>query len=106
VLCFDPSLSYEIRRVKGEGMSGGGLFNCHFTGEGSIAVTADGQPMVIPVTASAPVFVDTDAVIGWSSALETSINKSESAKSFVKGGSGEMSQLKTARRGVRHRAAQ
>jgi uncharacterized protein (AIM24 family) len=94
VLCFDPSLTYDIRRVKGEGMSGGGLFNCSFTGEGLIAVTAHGQPMVIPVTPTAPVFVDTDAVIGWSTSVETSIHKSESAKSLLKGGSGEMFQLK------------
>jgi uncharacterized protein (AIM24 family) len=94
VLCFDPSLTYDIRRVKGEGMTGGGLFNCNFTGEGSIAVTSHGQPMVIPVSLSAPVLVDTDAVIGWSAALETSIHKSESAKSLLKGGSGEMFQLR------------
>ena len=94
VLCFDPSLQYEIRLVKGAGMSAGGLFNCHFTGEGSLAVTADGQPMVIPVTASEPVFVDTDAVIGWTASLEASINRSEGAKSLLKGGSGEMYQLR------------
>jgi len=94
VLCFDPSLAYEIRRVKGEGMAGGGLFNCGFSGAGAMAVTAHGQPMVIPVTPAAPVFVDTDAIIGWSAALETSIRKSESAKSLLKGGSGELFQLK------------
>jgi uncharacterized protein (AIM24 family) len=94
VLCFDPSLTYDIRRVKGEGMSGGGLFNCSFTGEGSIAITTHGQPMVIPVSPTTPVFVDTDAIIGWSTTLETSIHRSESAKSFIKGGSGEMFQLK------------
>jgi uncharacterized protein (AIM24 family) len=94
MLCFDPSVSYEIRLVKGAGMTGGGLFNCGLSGEGSIAVTAHGQPMVIPVTAAHPVLVDTDAVIGWSTSLETSVNKSEGFKSFIKGGSGEAFQLK------------
>jgi uncharacterized protein (AIM24 family) len=93
VLCFDSSLAYDVRRVKGAGMSGGGLFNCSFTGEGSLAVTAQGQPMVIAVTPAAPVFVDTDAIIGWSTQLQTSLHKSEGVRSFIKGGSGEVFQL-------------
>jgi hypothetical protein len=36
-----------------------------FTGEGAIAATAHGQPMVVPVTPMAPVFLETDAIIGW-----------------------------------------
>jgi uncharacterized protein (AIM24 family) len=93
VLCFDASVKYEIRRVKGAGMSGGGLFNCLFEGTGPIGVTADGEPMVIPVTPGAPVYVDTDAVVGWSANLATSIRKSEGVKSIAKGGSGELYQL-------------
>jgi uncharacterized protein (AIM24 family) len=93
VLCFDPSLQYDIRLVKGAGMNAGGLFNCSFTGDGAIALTAHGQPMVIPVSPAAPVLVDTDAVIGWTASLQTSIHRSEGVKSFIKGGSGEMFQL-------------
>jgi uncharacterized protein (AIM24 family) len=93
VLCFDPSLQYEIRLVKGAGMTGGGLFNCAFTGDGSIAVTAHGQPLVIPVTPGQPVLVDTDAVIGWSGSLQAGIHRSESVRSLLKGGSGEAFQL-------------
>ena len=93
VLCFDPSVDYDIRLVKGGGMPGGGLFNCVFSGEGSVAVTSHGQPMVIPVTTGGRVLVDTNAVIGWSDSLEASIHRSEGVKSFIKGGSGEMFQL-------------
>src|SRR6185437_5566511 len=93
VLCFDPSLQYDIRLVKGAGMAGGGLFNCAFTGDGSIAVTSHGQPMVIPVTPDQPILVDTDAVIGWSGSLEAGIHRSESLRSLLKGGSGEAFQL-------------
>lgn len=93
VLCFDPSLQYEIRLLKGAGMNAGGLFNCSFTGSGSIALTAHGQPMVIPVTTDAPVLVDTDAVIGWTASLATSIHRSEGMKSIIKGGAGELFQL-------------
>ena len=54
VLCFDPSLSYEIKTVKGAGMTGGGLFNSVFSGQGKLGVICEGNPIVIPVTASRP----------------------------------------------------
>ncbi|MET9607753.1 AIM24 family protein [Streptomyces sp. NPDC006512] len=94
VLCFDPTLSYEIKMVKGAGMTGGGLFNSLFTGTGKLAVVCDGSPIVIPVTPQAPVFVDTDAVVGWSAALETGLHRSQSVGSMIRGGSGEAVQLK------------
>lgn len=93
VLCFDPTLSYEIKMVKGAGMAGGGLFNSLFTGTGKLAIVCDGAPIVIPVTAQAPVYVDTDAVVGWSAGLETGLHRSQSAGSMIRGGSGEAVQL-------------
>ncbi|MGZ9934037.1 AIM24 family protein [Streptomyces sp. NC-S4] len=94
VLCFDPTLSYEIKMVKGAGMTGGGLFNSLFTGTGKLAVVCDGHPIIIPVTAQAPVYVDTDAVVGWSAQLETGLHRSQSVGSMIRGGSGEAVQLK------------
>lgn len=94
VLCFDASLSYEIKMVKGAGMAGGGLFNCLFTGQGRLGVICEGSPIVIPVSPQAPVFVDTDAVVGWSAALATSLHRSQSFGSMIRGGSGEAVQLK------------
>ncbi|GAA2621860.1 MULTISPECIES: AIM24 family protein [Streptomyces] len=94
VLCFDPTLSYEIKMVKGAGMTGGGLFNSLFTGTGKLAVVCDGNPIIIPVTAQAPVYVDTDAVVGWSARLETGLHRSQSVGSMIRGGSGEAVQLK------------
>lgn len=94
VLCFDASLNYEIKMVKGAGMTGGGLFNCLFTGQGKLAVMCEGAPLVIPVSPQAPVFVDTDAVVGWSAQLGTSLNRSQSFGSMIRGGSGEAVQLK------------
>jgi uncharacterized protein (AIM24 family) len=99
VLCFDPSLQYNIQMVRGAGMFGGGLFNCLFTGQGRLAITCEGQPVVIPVTPQTPVLVDTDAVVGWSSALQTSIQKSQSLRSILRGGSGELFQLVLAGQG-------
>lgn len=54
VLCFDPSLSYEIKVVKGAGMVGGGLFNSVFSGQGKLGVMCEGNPVVIPVSPQAP----------------------------------------------------
>ncbi|MEX0168513.1 AIM24 family protein [Streptomyces sp. LMG1-1-1.1] len=94
VLCFDATLHYDIKTVKGAGMTGGGLFNSVFSGYGKIALMCEGSPIVIPVTPQAPVFVDTDAVVGWSEQLHTSLHRSQSLGSMIRGGSGEAVQLK------------
>ncbi|WP_225799099.1 AIM24 family protein [Streptomyces sp. NK15101] len=94
VLCFDSTLHYDIRTVKGAGMTGGGLFNSVFSGHGKIALMCEGNPIVIPVTPQAPVYVDTDAVVGWSEQLHTSLHRSQSLGSMIRGGSGEAVQLK------------
>ncbi|TXS07205.1 AIM24 family protein [Streptomyces sp. col6] len=94
VLCFDPTLAYEIKTVKGAGMTGGGLFNSVFTGYGKLGLMCDGHPIVIPVTPQQPVFVDTDAVVGWSAQLNTSLHRSQSVGSMIRGGSGEAVQLR------------
>ncbi|OON80600.1 AIM24 family protein [Streptomyces tsukubensis] len=93
VLCFDPSLGYEIKVVKGAGIAGGGLFNSVFTGHGKLGLVCEGEPIVIPVATQAPVYVDTDAVVGWSSGLNTSLHRSQSVGSMIRGGSGEAVQL-------------
>ncbi|MFB6842875.1 AIM24 family protein [Streptomyces sp. NPDC056361] len=94
VLCFDASLHYDIKTVKGAGMTGGGIFNSVFSGHGKIALMCEGNPIVIPVTPQAPVYVDTDAVVGWSEQLHTSLHRSQSLGSMIRGGSGEAVQLK------------
>ncbi|MFC9533374.1 AIM24 family protein [Streptomyces sp. NPDC056975] len=94
VLCFDSTLSYEIKTVKGAGISGGGLFNSVFTGQGRLGLICEGNPLVIPVSPQHPVFVDTDAVVGWTAHLNTSLHRSQSIGSMIRGGSGEAVQLK------------
>ncbi|MEU6119018.1 AIM24 family protein [Streptomyces sp. NPDC047117] len=94
ILCFDSTLSYEIKVVKGAGMTGGGLFNSVFTGHGQLGVMCEGNPIVIPVSPQLPVHVDTDAVVGWSAALTTSLHRSQSVGSMIRGGSGEAVQLR------------
>ncbi|MFF9125386.1 AIM24 family protein [Streptomyces sp. NPDC014889] len=93
VLCFDATLSYEIRTVKGSGIAGGGLFNSVFTGQGLLGLVCEGSPLVIPVTPQQPVYVDTDAIVGWTARLRTSLHRSQSFGSMLRGGSGEAVQL-------------
>ncbi|GGX51506.1 AIM24 family protein [Streptomyces fructofermentans] len=93
VLCFDASLSYEIKTVKGAGIAGGGLFNSVFTGQGRLGLVCEGNPLVIPVSPQWPVYVDTDAVVGWTAGLQTSLHRSQSIGSMIRGGSGEAVQL-------------
>ena len=93
VLCFDSSLSYEIKTVKGSGIAGGGLFNSVFSGYGRLGLVCEGNPLVIPVSPQLPVYVDTDAVVGWSANLQASLHRSQSIGSMLRGGSGEAVQL-------------
>ncbi|MDT3728168.1 AIM24 family protein [Streptomyces sp. DSM 41972] len=93
VLCFDATLSYRISTVKGAGVTGGGLFNSVFTGHGKLGLVCEGSPLVIPVTPQSPVYVDTDAVVGWTAGLSTSLHRSQSLGSMLRGGSGEAVQL-------------
>ncbi|CQR65950.1 AIM24 family protein [Streptomyces leeuwenhoekii] len=93
VLCFDASLSYRIATVKGGGIAGGGLFNSVFTGHGRLGLVCEGNPLVIPVSQQDPVYVDTDAVVGWTAGLHTSLHRSQSLGSMLRGGSGEAVQL-------------
>lgn len=77
VLAFDTSLSYTVDRVKGVGALGNaGFYNCVFTGRGRIAITTDGVPVVLNVTA--PTFADPQAAVAWSSNLQTSIKTNDS----------------------------
>ncbi|MEU9560111.1 AIM24 family protein [Streptomyces fumanus] len=93
VLCFDASLSYRIATVKGAGISGGGLFNSVFSGQGNLGLVCEGTPLVIPVSPQYPVYVDTDAIVGWTAGLDTSLHRSQSIGSMLRGGSGEAVQL-------------
>jgi uncharacterized protein (AIM24 family) len=76
VLAFEPSLSYDIRRVEGAGMlSNAGLFNCLFSGQGRIAITTKGSPVVLQV--DQPTYVDPQAAVAWSASLQTGFHRAD-----------------------------
>ena len=77
VLAFEPTLSYDIKMVSGAGSIGGaGLFNCVFSGQGRIAITARGTPVVLNV--DQPTYADPQAAIAWSAGLSVGVHRAES----------------------------
>jgi uncharacterized protein (AIM24 family) len=76
VLAFESTLQYEIAFVQGMGMlSAAGLFNCVFSGQGRIAITSHGQPVVL--TVDQPTYADPQAAICWSAGLQTGYHRAD-----------------------------
>jgi uncharacterized protein (AIM24 family) len=76
VLAFESTLQYDIKMVQGMGMlSSAGLFNCVFTGQGRIAITTQGTPVVLNV--DQPTYADPQAAICWSSTLQTGYHRAD-----------------------------
>lgn len=76
VLAFDSTLQYDVKMVQGVGMlSSAGLFNCVFTGQGRLAITTKGTPVVLNV--DQPTYVDPQAAICWSASLQTGYHRAE-----------------------------
>jgi uncharacterized protein (AIM24 family) len=76
VLAFDASLQYDIKMVQGLGMlSAAGMFNCVFSGQGRIAITTKGTPVVLNV--DQPTFADPQAAVCWSASLQTGYHRAE-----------------------------
>ncbi len=92
VVAFEPSLSWDVKRVEGVGMLAGGLFNMVFTGRGRLCLSAYGAPVVLDA-AAAPTFVDLQSAIAWSSSLQTSLRRTATAGALIGRGSGEAFQL-------------
>jgi uncharacterized protein (AIM24 family) len=76
VLAFDSSVQYDIKFVQGLGMfSAAGAFNCVFTGQGRIAITTKGTPVVLRV--DQPTYADPQAAICWSASLQTGYHRAD-----------------------------
>ena len=76
VLAFDSTLQYDIKMVSGAGMlSSAGLFNCVFSGQGRIAITTKGTPVVLNI--DQPTYVDPQAAVCWSAGLQTGYHRAD-----------------------------
>ncbi|GAB2698568.1 AIM24 family protein [Thalassiella azotivora] len=88
LLAFDASLHWDIKRVQGAGMMSGGLFNVEIGGQGQVALTSDGPPMLLDCSQQ-PTYVDIQAAVAWSANLQPQVVSSMNMKSMLRGGSGE-----------------
>ena len=91
ILAFDAGIDWDIRKVEGAGRLAGGLFNVVLEGTGTVAVTSDGEPVLLDT--STPTFADPDSAVAWSGGVRTSIRSDVSFKTFTGRGSGESFQV-------------
>jgi uncharacterized protein (AIM24 family) len=91
ILALEPGIEWDIHRVEGAGRLSGGLFNVLLRGTGKVAVTSDGEPVLLDT--SRPTFADPDSAIAWSGSVRTGIRSDVSFKTFTGRGSGESFQM-------------
>ena len=92
LLAFDSTIQWDIRTLGGGGMMAGGLFNLFLQGQGMVAVTSDGPPMLLDCSRQ-PTFVDPQAAVCWSANLQPQIKNDFKMGSLIGRGSGESFQL-------------
>jgi uncharacterized protein (AIM24 family) len=91
ILAFEPGIDWDIKRVEGAGRLAGGLFNVVLEGTGKVAVTSDGEPVLLDT--STPTFADPESAIAWSGGVRTGVKSDVSFKTFTGRGSGESFQI-------------
>ena len=92
LLAFDANLGYDIRMIGNAGLLAGGLFNLLVQGQGMVAISSDGPPMLLDCSQQ-PTFVDPQAVICWSANLQPRVKSTFKMGSLIGRGSGESFQL-------------
>lgn len=88
LLAFQSSLQYDLRLNKGSGFVSGGVWSTFLSGHGTVAVVADGAPLLLE-TGKVPTYTDTDATIAWAGHLSPTLKSSMNMKSMFFGGTGE-----------------
>ena len=92
LLAFDAHLGYDIKMLGNAGILAGGLLNLMVQGQGVVAVSSDGPPLLLDCSQQ-PTFVDPQAAICWSANLQPQIKSSFKMGSLIGRGSGESFQL-------------
>lgn len=88
LLAFDANLQWDINRIRGAGMLTGGMFNTTLQGHGQVALTCDGQPVILDC-GTQPTYVDMNAAVCWSASLQPQVVSSMNMRSMLRGGTGE-----------------
>src|SRR5215203_2849953 len=97
ILAFEPGIDWDIMRVEGAGRLASGLFNVVLEGTGKVAVTSDGEPVLLDT--GTPTFADPDSAIAWSGGVRTTIRSDVSFKTFTGRGAGRASNSASRARG-------
>lgn len=82
VLAFDGSLGVGVVAVDSAvEIASAGAYNLELTGSGQIVLMTSGEPLVMEVTPERNVCCDADAVIAWSTSLQTQLQAPTSTSS-------------------------
>ncbi|CAM4032589.1 AIM24 family protein [Helcobacillus massiliensis] len=94
LLAFDSSIEWDIRSLgsAGAGFFAGGFFNLFLQGQGMVAVTSDGPPLLLDCSQQ-PTYVDPQAAVCWSANLTPQVKNDFKMGSLIGRGSGESFQL-------------
>ena len=92
LLAFDANLGYDIRMIGNAGLLAGGLFNLLVQGQGMVAISSDGPPMLLDCSQQ-PTFVDPQAAVCWSANLQPQVKSTFKMGYLIGRGSGESFQL-------------
>ena len=92
ILAYDSHLQADIQRVQGGGIMAGGLFNTTLYGQGWVALTTHGTPVMLDPS-RAPTYADGQSAVAWSTSLQTGINKTFKVGALIGRGSGEAFQI-------------
>lgn len=96
VLAFNSDLNWDLVRVDSQvGIAGVGSYQVELRGTGRVAVCTSGAPLVMRVTHQNYYFADADAVVGWSSSLQVSMQAAVTSSSVwrPRGNTGESWQM-------------
>ncbi|MBL7500384.1 AIM24 family protein [Frankia sp. CNm7] len=96
VLAFDRDLQWDVVRIDTQvGIAGVGNYQIELRGQGKVCMCTTGAPLVMHVTPMNYYFADADAVVGWSSSLQVSMQAAVTSSSAwrPRGNTGESWQM-------------
>ena len=91
ILAFEKGVDWDIVPLAGAGRLAGGAFNVVLQGTGEVAVTAQGDPVLLDT--STPTSTDPDSAIAWSGGVRTRVQSDVSFTTFLGRDSGETFQI-------------
>jgi uncharacterized protein (AIM24 family) len=92
VLAFDMALRWDIVQIQSQvQIAGAGSYQIELSGNGKVAITTTGAPLVMRVTPQNYYFADADAVVAWSSSLDVQMQAAVTSSSVwrPRGNTGE-----------------